>query len=186
MIKSLEQFFEEARGLLKRASVDKRHPMRFCILASQRTTMPSQRYVVLRKIDEEDRLVLFTAGRSSKALDLAENPNASALFYHPGQRLQVRVEGEVSLHRQDEVSQHYWPMVQGEAWKAYGSELAPGTVIKAPEDAYQWSENLAKSQFIVMKLAVTAIEVLQLDGLTHKRASFKKLDETWAGQWLVP
>ncbi len=186
MTKELDKFFEEARGLLKRASVDKRHPMRFCVLASQRTTMPSQRYVVLRKIDEEDQLVFFTDGRSSKAFELAKNPNASALFYHPGQRLQVRVEGEVRLHRQDEVSQHYWPMVKGETWKAYGSELAPGTGIKEPEDAYQWSESLAKTHFVVMKLAATAIEMLQLDGLTHKRASFKKTNEGWVGQWLVP
>ena len=184
--KSLKANFEDIWALLKRAMADKKHPFRFLVLATSNTRAPGMRYVVLRKIDEAGHLILFTDQRSSKVTEIRINPEVTLLFYHPQARLQVRVEGRASLHHKDAVCREYWPMVQGETWKAYGSIKVPGEVIDRPDEAYEWDEDLAKELFTIIRIDPKRMEVLQLNGLTHLRAGFEKQEGEWSGDWLVP
>lgn len=184
--KSLMANFEDTWALLKEATLDKKHPFRFAVLATTKRDAPGLRYMVLRKIDEADHLILFTDQRSEKVDEIRDDPNVSLLLYHPNARLQVRIEGVAVLHVQDESSRQYWPMVQGETWKAYGSTKAPGEHIEVPDEAYEWDEALAQEQFTVIRIDPKRMEVLQLNGLTHLRAGFEMQEGAWTGQWLVP
>ena len=58
--------------------------------------MPSARIVLMKSYDV-DGLVWYTDSRSHKGQDMAENPQASVLFYWQPLERQVRISGTVSL-----------------------------------------------------------------------------------------
>lgn len=67
---------------------------------------PSARIVLLKSHDENG-LVFFTNYMSRKGQDLAENPNASLLFYWPGLERQIRVEGSIIKAPDSESDAYY-------------------------------------------------------------------------------
>jgi hypothetical protein len=52
--------------------------------------------------------------------------------------------------------------------------------------AYQWNEEMDNAFFTVIKVEPKSVEVLQLNGLEHIRASFLKREGDWQMGWLVP
>lgn len=69
--------------------------------------VPSARVVLCRAIDEDGALTFFTSYGSRKGIELAENPNASAVFFWWALDRQVRLEGRVEQASAD-VSDAYW------------------------------------------------------------------------------
>ncbi|SIT08301.1 pyridoxamine 5'-phosphate oxidase family protein [Belliella pelovolcani] len=172
---------------IKRGALDAKHAFRFVVLGTSNQNDISQRYVVLRKVDQNLNLYIYTDLRSEKVKQIKHNPQVSLLCYHPQKRVQVRIKGEAELHYQNELSKELWRHVQGDAKKAYNSKLAPGTIIQAPEEAHSWPEDLTNPEnFCVIKIKPNNIEVLQLNGLHHIRIQFSKIEDQWQGQWLVP
>lgn len=81
-------------------------PETMCVATADAQGAPSARLVLMRGLD--DGVVFFTNYRSDKALDLAANPRAAAVFHwlRPVHR-QVRVSGAVTKVTAEE-SDHYW------------------------------------------------------------------------------
>jgi pyridoxamine 5'-phosphate oxidase len=69
--------------------------------------VPSARVVLCRDIDDEGSLTFYTSYSSRKGFELAENPNASAVFFWWALDRQVRVEGRAETAPR-EVSDAYW------------------------------------------------------------------------------
>ena len=85
------------------------HPFHTPALASQTTSGPDVRTVVLRQADPEARkLLCHTDYRSPKVGELREQPRVAWLFYHPVNKVQLRVRGSVQLHREDELARARW------------------------------------------------------------------------------
>ena len=64
------------------------------LATADRCGMPSLRYVFFRGF-HKGGLVFYSNYRSRKGRELASNPHASAAFFWPGSRRQVRIEGTV-------------------------------------------------------------------------------------------
>ena len=67
---------------------------------------PSSRVVLMKGLDDSG-LTFFTNYGSRKGLQLAENPNASLLFFWPALERQVRVEGTVEKVTEQESDEYY-------------------------------------------------------------------------------
>ena len=183
----LNHVWDAVKHELHRGALDRKHPFRFVVLGTFGESGPDTRYVVLRKVDQELSFFIYTDGRTAKAKSLDLNPRISLLFYHPQKRVQLRVQAEVSLHKGDDLAKEHWSRVQGEGRKAYQSVLEPGSEIKQPEEAFAWFEDESDaSNFLVLKIVPSAIEVLQLNGLEHLRAKFFREEGEWRGVWLAP
>ena len=180
----LHQVLSVVQHEIHRAAMDRKHPFRYVALGTSNDTI-AMRYVVLRKVEKDFKLVLYTDHRSGKVDQIRSNPKGQLLFYHPQKKVQVIVSGIITFHNTDGVAEKHWQYVQGEARKAYCSVQAPGTPIDRPEEAYKWDSQMNSAHFAVLHFEPTSIEVLQLRGLDPLRAIFEKTDK-WKGTWVVP
>ncbi|MHA7131525.1 pyridoxamine 5'-phosphate oxidase family protein [Algoriphagus namhaensis] len=181
-----EEIWQMLRHELNRGALDPKHAFRYLNLGTFGQDYPEVRTVVLRKVDEELNFYIYTDQRSDKVQSLVTNPNACLHFYHPKKRVQVRVQAKCHIHHLDEVAGKFWNKIQGDAQKAYTSQLAPGSVIHDPREAWTWPEEKDERFFAVLLFRPISLEALQLDGLNHLRIHFSKADTDWVGEWLVP
>lgn len=89
---------------------------------------PTGRMVLLKRVGSEG-FVFFTNYRSAKARELAENPNASLLFFWPQLERQVRIEGVVTKTSAAESREYFATRPRGSqigAWASPQSEVIPG------------------------------------------------------------
>jgi len=183
---SLSEIFLQVKNELEKGTTVPNHPFRFASLATHMDREIELRYVVLRKMDMDLNLYFFTDSRSGKVSHLMGNPELALLFYHDTERVQIRVKGLAKIHHLDEVAAGFWSDIPANSRKAYNSERSPGRRIASPELAYQWNEEMDNVFFTVIKVEPKSVEVLQLNGLEHIRASFLKREGDWQMGWLVP
>jgi len=168
---------------LRRAANDRKHPMRFCTFITGEAAA-SGRYVVLRAIDNDFNILIYTDHRSEKVRKLESNEFAQIVCYHPKKRAQIIITGKAAINHQNKLAKEHWKNILGEGVKSYTSILKPGTKINNPLEAHQW-EQPNDQYFTVIKVSPTQIEALQLNQQKHYRVLFTKVD-SWEGQWLAP
>jgi pyridoxine/pyridoxamine 5'-phosphate oxidase len=185
-INSLEEIFQIVTLEFKKATNVKRHPFKYVVMNTTNGTAENSRYVVLRKYTVQGTFLIFTDARSEKMTNLKTSNTCSLLFYHDGKKLQARVNGTVIIHQNNEVTQQYWNGVKGTSDKAYTSVLAPGEKITKPEDAYAWDEKIDSSNFTVLEIVPTEIEILQLNRDEHIRAQYANLEGKAEATFIAP
>jgi pyridoxamine 5'-phosphate oxidase len=152
---------------------------------------PDARIMVLRLIDQENRLAqLHTDRRSGKLLHLAREPRANLLFYDPEIRVQLRLGGSVTVHQDDAVAEAAWARSRKMSRVCYAAEFAPGAAIDDPQHALG---HLAAAEgeagyenFAVLRFRVDRLEWLSLAAKGHRRARFSLAGSAPVGQWLAP
>jgi pyridoxine/pyridoxamine 5'-phosphate oxidase len=177
------QFLEETKRELVNGHSKKRHPFRYFVLATNENGKPRQRTVVLRKTVSDLGLVFYSDSRTQKIKDIQQNPEFSALFYHPKQLLQIRIEGRAELITDKDQIATYWHTIQASSRKDYMTNLVPGSAIEDPDTVEYKSE---ENYFCPVKLIPHTIEYLRLKQPNHLRILFSKVDAEWSGQFLVP
>lgn len=184
---TLDQVWQATLDYLHQLVADRAHPARrYGSLASYNGRDISQRTVVLRQVDEEVQVAVYTDSRSAKVASLRQYPQASLLLYDEQERFQLSMKATCRIHHQDELAHRHWQQLKGEAVKAYGSVLAPGRPVKDPAEAARWLPTIDGSFFCVAYLLAYELEVVQLDQPLHLRARFIKKEEAWQKQWLMP
>lgn len=183
---SLPEIWQSLKHELHRGALDSKHPFRYVQLATQGLNGPEIRTVVIRKIQSNMDLDIFTDFRSQKVFDLSQHPNVGLHFYHEGKRVQIRIQAKAEIHYQNPLSVSNWMKVQGDARKAYTSILAPGTAIAQPGEGLEWPQDYEQHFFAVLRFVPQSIEVLQLNGMRHLRILYTEKNQEWTGQWLVP
>ncbi|MEM6628998.1 MAG: pyridoxamine 5'-phosphate oxidase family protein [Bacteroidota bacterium] len=183
---SLEEVWQVAWDYLRRAAVDKGHPMRYLTLATSGPPDIGLRMVVLREIQQDLSLLMYTDARSAKVRQIRENSLTSILAYHPKHKVQIRLQGESLLHQRDVLAQAAWQRVQGPPQKAYNSLLPPGEEVSTPSEAHRWPEEMDEGHFCLIQFRPLELEVLQLNGLAHIRALFTISANERKGKWIVP
>ena len=179
----LEEAFKELITALFNGIYKKGHPFRYFTLATINGDMPQLRSVVLRKVSEDLKFTFYTDNRSSKIVQLKDNNNVSALFYHPKKQIQIKVDGIATLIKDKEVLNKYWHGVPIHARKDYTTSKSPGSIIDAVDSvSYLDQENY----FCVVEIETTSIEYLKLQQPNHQRILFTKVNESWNGKFLVP
>ncbi|MGD1848998.1 MAG: pyridoxamine 5'-phosphate oxidase family protein [Salibacteraceae bacterium] len=181
---SLAEVWQTLKQELRRGAVDKKHPFRFVVMSTAGEGVHS-RYVVLRQVQEDFGLVIYTDARSRKLPQLQADHRCQLLFYHPKKQVQVIVSASVDVHQNGSLFDVHLPKAQGYAARSYTTVLPPGTPIAKPKDGMQWDESTLAENFRVLVTQPYAVELLQLGRGEHLRARFHASDN-WAGSWLVP
>ena len=184
---SLGEIWDILNLEFKKSCSAKRHPFRYVVFSTVKEGNANSRWVVLRKRTEHSSFLIYTDSRSAKVGELQENSSASLLFYNERKKLQVKVQGEVVIHQQNELTKKYWPVVQGASAKAYTTIHAPGDRIESKETGYDWISPEDDQYFTLLEVFPSAIEALQLNGERHIRVQYlKDREEQWTSSFLVP
>ena len=153
------------------------------------------RIVVLRKSDQQNRLVQFHSDiRSDKIEKLKKNPNAAMLFYDKEEKIQVRLKVECTVNHNNDVTKESWSKTQHISRKCYLVDNGPGTESDIPtsglkpeldnfEFTMEQSEEGYKN-FTVIQCKIKSMEWLYLAAKGHRRARFE-IDNN-KEYWLVP
>ncbi|NRB82888.1 MAG: pyridoxamine 5'-phosphate oxidase family protein [Winogradskyella sp.] len=177
------EFLEKARRELINGYVKKRHPFRYFTLATIEDGKPRQRTVVLRKIVDDFVLLVYTDERSQKVADIANNPNVNALFYHPKQLLQIRIDAKAEIITDADQLKRYWQNIPENSRKDYITVDSPGTTISNSDQVHYDLEN---SYFTAIRIIPKTLEYLQLKRPNHLRIKFEYNADGWKGEFLVP
>jgi pyridoxine/pyridoxamine 5'-phosphate oxidase len=177
----LSEILKDNVNEIKFGYLKRKHPNRYCSLASVNNGKPILRTVVLRDMTEGYKLIFFTDSRSEKVKHFKENPNAEVLFYNHKKLLQIKVGGAIELLQDDKRLSYYRQKIQGSSKNDYTTLKQPSSTIKNPDNV-EYGEEL---NFTVLELNTEYIESLQLKRPNHLRCLFEKKDD-WKGQFLVP
>ncbi|TMP95990.1 MAG: pyridoxamine 5'-phosphate oxidase [Verrucomicrobia bacterium] len=106
-------------------------PTAMTLATADRTGRPAARVVLLKGLDDRG-FVFYTNYESRKARELAENSNASLVFYWAELERQVRVGGTASRISRDESERYFKSRPRGHqlgAWVSTQSEVIAGRAV---------------------------------------------------------
>jgi pyridoxamine 5'-phosphate oxidase len=148
------------------------------------------RTVVLRAASRSEwTMRVHTDRRSAKAQQLASSPQVAIHIYDPRQKLQVRIYGHASLHRDDEIAEAAWAATRPMSRLGYAQTQPPGEKLETGHAALAAEPvgDAARCHFAVIILRATSIDWLQLAASGHRRALFARDSEgNVTGDWLAP
>lgn len=177
--------------MLVRGAADRRHAFHTPSVATiGRDGAPRVRTVVLRAAEPATRTLRFhTDRRSGKAAELAADPRVSLHAYGAGEKLQLRLDGRATLHRDDAVADAAWAATRPFSRACYRLAAAPGQAASDPYAALAEAgegPEAGREAFSAVTVAVERMEVLYLAAAGHRRALFDWRGGTLAASWLVP
>ncbi|MHA7058138.1 pyridoxamine 5'-phosphate oxidase family protein [Aquimarina sp. M1] len=168
----------------KKALETKTHPFRYFTLAtSDFNNIPRLRTVVLRDVDDDLNMIVYTDERSKKIANIQANNRVSLLFYDQKRLLQITVKAKVEIIADEKTIHQLWKQIPEKAKKDYTTEFAPGREIQNPEEV-DYLEG--KHFFCAIKIIPARIEYLRLKRPNHIRVVFKKENRNWKGTYIVP
>jgi general stress protein 26 len=165
-------FISAALNRLARGARDRRSDFHVISLATlDADGAPRLRSVVLRSFEPHDlRLTFHTDSRSAKFAELSRDRRAAILAYDAGAKLQIRVEGQVELHRGDADSASVWRNLPDGARQIYRGARAPGVQAEPRTLDETIGEKDAERHFAVCRLTASMVDVLYLRAAGHRRA----------------
>ncbi len=176
----LAETLSDAWARISAGVSDPGSPTRFATLATVGTGGGAEaRMLVLRGTDPAaGRLTFFTDGASSKAREVQESPQVTALFWVPDEQLQIRVRGGIETAQG---ARQIWDALPDGPKNGYGGSI-PGQSLDTPN-----SRNLSPDyeRFLNLTLIVDEIETLRLARPFHARARFRRADG-FEGHWIAP
>lgn len=177
----LDKILEECATEWMKAKSLKKHPFRYCSLATVGSnSSPESRMVVLRHFEPSTFLfTIYSDQRSSKITALENNPLGELLFYDSKKMVQVRVKARCVLITEDS---EVYAQQHEKAQKDYTTSRPPGTKIKSMDEIRYTSKN----HFVKLIFKAEKIEYLRLKRPNHHRAIFEILDGKWESHFLVP
>jgi len=169
-LENADDFIAKALSLLARGVADRRaafHTLSLATIGLDGT--PQLRTVVLRGLDgNAPSLTFHTDKRSPKFAELTRSPAASALAYDASAKLQIRMNGTVTLRDGDEFAGKIWAGLQRTSRECYHTPDAPsGPLTGAPP----LNEDQARETFCICTLTITKLDVLYLRAGGHLRAT---------------
>lgn len=133
---------------------------------------PRLRSVVLRDCRLDEAALRFhTDARSSKVAELNAEPRAAILAYDAVGKLQIRLEGQVLLHREDDVCRSIWQAMSAAARRTYRGVAVPGEPASGDALDEMTDEAEAARHFTVCLFRIERADVLHLRAAGHRRAS---------------
>lgn len=178
---SLDAILDTIWSKLESALLERQSPFRIMSLAtSDQAGTVSQRSVVLRALERDDSIAFYTDQRSAKLRYIDQNDQVSLLFYDSNNQVQVTCQGVAQVKNVDTADLSNFSL---RSRKDYTTTLAPGTSVGDPEDVSYDSD---KVHFAKVTVVLSKIDYLKLDRERHIRASFKRIDNDWVGDYLVP
>jgi pyridoxine/pyridoxamine 5'-phosphate oxidase len=148
----------------------------------------ASRVVVLREFNLEKRFLRFhTDYRAAKINQYKDNNNASVLGYDPELKVQIKLQGTLEVHYDDEITQSAWHGSTARSQKCYSVKGGSTKEIDNPV-AYDIDEENMEDGYVnfsVLIFRFTSLEFLYLKSSGHRRA-IHSWDEDYSCTWLVP
>jgi 3-hydroxyisobutyrate dehydrogenase len=194
---SLNQVERNCWDLHKLGCLKGKEPFHTFVLATRSEMGVDLRTVVLRKVNEEERLIYFhTDIRASKVEQLGFTDDTAILFYDPNRRIQIRIKAKAAFHTDDAIADSIWTETRLSARKYYLSQKPPGAVLNNCYDSLpqhlhgfdpekEESEN-GRANFLVVSLKISQMDWLFLCSQGHKRAMIDYVEGDYKASWINP
>jgi len=179
-------------------TLEREHPFHTPVFSTVANgCVPNLRIVVLRRFWRKPPCLAFhTHTGSPKIKELQNNPNVYWLFYHPTEKLQVRIKGKARVHTTDDLAEEQWLATEFFSRRCYVGEAPTQTSKKPtsglPEDLLDRAPTREESEagranFAVVTSTVEQIDCLEMNVRGHRRSLFV-WNETGEPEtrWLTP
>ena len=146
------------------------------------------RVMVLREFNLKERYIRFhTDYRAAKIDHYSENNSASVLGYDPNLKIQIKLQGSISVHYNDYLTQAAWEGSTTRSKKCYSVKGGSTLEISDPKEYDLKDGNIEDGymNFAVLKFSFNNLEFLHLKSSGHRRA-LHSWNESFTSTWLVP
>jgi pyridoxamine 5'-phosphate oxidase len=197
-LSSLQAVEEICWTLLHGGASSRKSPMHQASIATAVDGLALMRTIVLRRTDAvAKKLFLHTDGRSKKMQDFEKVSTLSWLFYDQSAATQIRLSGQICLHRQDDLCREHWLKTGHHSRRYYMSPIAPTEQLTEPATglnpaltafAYTQEESeVGFDHFVVVETAINWMEWYYTHHTGNRRAAFRYLNGTIQdAHWLSP
>ena len=188
----LTEILSEGWRLMARGVADRRSPFHHPTVATLGLDgRPSLRTVILRGCHVASRTLRFhTDDRSTKVQEIANDPRLAVHFYDATAKIQLRLDGIATLHRNDDVADSAWAATRSFSRQCYGITPGPGVKLTDGKD-FTLPETTDEAtapgrvNFCPVTVEIKSMEWLYLAASGHRRARFS-WNESMSAQWLTP
>ena len=187
-------------AMLTRGVVDRKSPFHTPTIATIGIDgSPQARIIVFRKFLPDERILLFhTDLRSPKIVEIERDRKITWLFYHPNEKIQVRISGKAKIHfdANDTLKLKQWQGTWNFGRRCYMGE-APSQIAQSAtsgmceaiaevEPTTEESE-VGFTNFAVISTKINSIDCLELHAKGHRRSLFTwHINGELEMNWLTP
>lgn len=182
--------------LLENGVTDRRSAFHAPSVASVREDgAPTQRVMILRAVNRMTRHLRFnTDVRSSKFAEWSSDPRASVLAYAIGEKVQLRLDGHMTLDHHSDTSDAVWADMHSQSRVCYSQPTAPGHQVDQPDLwvppsalALQSAEAIAaREHFCVVTFHIEQLDFVYLSVSGNRRATFSWPGGALDAHWRAP
>ena len=184
----ISQTLESANLILTNAVENAKTLFHTLAVSSIDNNQIATRVMVLREFNLKERYIRFhTDYRAAKIDHYSENNSASVLGYDPNLKIQIKLQGSMSIHYNDHVTQAAWEGSTTRSKKCYSVKGGSTLEISDPKEYDLKDGNIEDGyiNFAVLKFSFNNLEFLHLKSSGHRRA-LHSWNESFASTWLVP
>ena len=184
----ISQTLESADLILNNAVENAKTLFHTLAVSSIDNNQIATRVMVLREFNLKERYIRFhTDYRAAKIDHYSENNSASVLGYDPNLKIQIKLQGSISVHYNDYLTQAAWEGSTTRSKKCYSVEGGSTLEISDPKEYDLKDGNIEDGymNFAVLKFSFNNLELLHLKSSGHRRA-LHSWNESFASTWLVP
>ena len=184
----ISQTLESANLILTNAVENAKTLFHTLAVSSIDNNQIATRVMVLREFNIKERYIRFhTDYRAAKIDHYSQNNSASVLGYDPNLKIQIKLQGSISVHYNDHVSQAAWEGSTTRSKKCYSVKGGSTLEISDPKEYDLKDGNIEDGyiNFAVLKFSFKNLEFLHLKSSGHRRA-LHSWNESFASTWLVP
>ena len=184
----ISQTLESADLILNNAVENAKTLFHTLAVSSIDNNQIATRVMVLREFNLKERYIRFhTDYRAAKIDHYSENNSASVLGYDPNLKIQIKLQGSISVHYNDHLTQAAWESSSTRSKKCYSVKGGSTLEISDPKEYDLKDGNIEDGyiNFAVLKFSFNNLEFLHLKSSGHRRA-LHSWDESFVSTWLVP
>jgi len=184
----LEALHQAVWAAIAGGASEAQHPYRTPTLGTLGPQGPHLRTIVLREVALAERVLWFHADRrSQKVRDLQTQPQVAWHFWDPESRLQLRLQGEATLHWNDAWAEWLWQRSPARSLQVYCKPMPPGTMLETPQSGLVPGDvSDGRPHFAAILTRASALDVLHLHPQQHYRAWFRYSQAGTDSRWIVP
>ncbi len=195
---TLDGVLEDAWKMLLRGAKRSDDPFHCPVLGSTGQHGCNLRTVILRQVLVPKRmLVCHTDARAPKADEIQVSERIAWLFYHPKKKVQLRIYGKATLHRDDSMADEQWAASGITSRLNYAARQPPGTPVAHPTSGLPdilrnkvpslLESETVRPHFMAIACHFDAMDWLRLSLMGNRRARFAWDDKDGLqATWLVP
>ena len=184
----ISQTLESADLILNNAVENAKTLFHTLAVSSIDNNQIATRVMVLREFNLKERYIRFhTDYRAAKIDHYSENNSASVFGYDPNLKIQIKLQGSISVHYNDYLTQAAWEGSTTRSKKCYSVKGGSTLEISDPKEYDLKDGNIEDGymNFAVLKFSFNNLEFLHLKSSGHRRA-LHSWNESFTSTWLVP